>query len=183
MPNLTFEPDNILRAIYRNDTVIDGSWYLSPLENGSDYDLVYLMRDVPGKPIERVSKPLLRQYAETMARFHRVGFDYPHPVQGNEETWADKWEHRHELWHELKDSLSISQELLSEGMQVIEKTEVCTLTRTILHGDFRFCHVFFEDSILSGLVYVDESSQGERIIDLCYGLASGFSPAGGSLGC
>ncbi|MDV2993418.1 MAG: hypothetical protein N4J56_003072 [Chroococcidiopsis sp. SAG 2025] len=46
----------------------DRSWYLSPLKDvGSDYDIVYLMRDIPGKPVEQASKQLLQQYAEAMA--------------------------------------------------------------------------------------------------------------------
>ncbi|KAB8320861.1 phosphotransferase [Tolypothrix campylonemoides VB511288] len=163
-------------------STINGSWYLSPLENvDSDYDVVYLMRDVPGKPMEQASEPLLCQYAEAMAQFHRVGFEYSHPVLGSDATWEDNWENRHELWSDLKENPSISQDLVSEAMLLIEETEVCTLTQTILHGDFRFCHVFFQDNVLSGLVDVDESTQGERLIDLCYGLASGSSPAGGSL--
>lgn len=161
---------------------IDGSWYLSPLENiDSDYDIVYLMRDVPGKPMEQANELLLRQYAEAMAQFHRVGFDYPHPVLGGDETWRSNWEDRHELGSILKENPSISQALLSEAIQLIEKTEVFTLPQTIRHGDFRFCHVFFKDNVLSGIVDVDESTQGERLLDLCYGLASGSSPAGGSL--
>ncbi len=161
---------------------IDGSWYLSPLENiDSDYDIVYVMRDLPGKPMEQANELLLRQYAEAMAQFHRLGFDYPHPVLGGDETWRSNWEDRHELGSILKDNPSISKALLSEAMQVIEKTEVCTLPQTIRHGDFRFCHVFFKDNVLSGIVDVDESTQGERLLDLCYGLASGSSPAGGSL--
>lgn len=160
----------------------NGSWYLSPLENvDSDYDVVYLMRDVSGKPMEQASEPLLRQYAEVMAQFHRVGLEYSHPVLGSDATWKSKWENRHELWSNLKNSPFISQDLVSEAMQLIEETGVCTLPQTILHGDFRFCHVFFEDNALSGLVDVDQSTQGERFIDLCYGLVSGSSPEGGSL--
>ena len=160
---------------------LDGSWYLSPLKD-SDYDVVYLMREVPGKPMERASKPLLQQYAEAMAQFHRIGFDYSHPVRsGDNATWASQRENRHELWNDLKDRPFISQELISASMQVIEETQVCTLPQTILHGDFRFCHVFFQNNSLSGLVDMDESTQGERLIDLCYGLASGSSPEAGSL--
>ncbi|MDJ0591491.1 MAG: phosphotransferase [Pleurocapsa sp. MO_226.B13] len=167
-------------------SAINGNWYSSPLENiDSDYDIVYLMRDVPGKPMKQANESLLQQYAEAMAQFHRVGFEYPHSVlgideTGVDETWRDKWSDCHVLSSELKDSPLISQELLSEAMQLIKKTEVCKLTQTILHGDFRFCHVFFEDNILSGLIDVDESTQGERLIELCYGLVSGSSPEGGS---
>lgn len=167
-------------------STIDGSWYLSPLKNvDSDYDIVYLMRDVPGKAMKQPSKSLLRQYAEAMAQFHRVGLEYPHSVQGIDktgvdETWKSKWEDCHALSSELKDAPLVSQELLSEAMQLIEKTKVCTLEQTILHGDFQFCHVFFEEDVLSGLVDVDQSTQGERLIELCYGLASGSSPEGGS---
>ena len=167
-------------------STIDGNWYSSPLENiDSNYNIVYLMRDVPGKPMKQASESLLRQYAEAMAQFHLVGLEYPHSVQGIDEigvdeTWRDKREDCHALSSELKDAPLISQELLSEAMQLIEKTQVCELTRTIVHGDFRFCHVFFEDNTLSGLVDVDESTQGERLIELCYGLASSSSPEGGS---
>lgn len=163
-------------------STIDGYKYLSPLKNiSSDYDIVYLMRDVPGIPMEQAREPLLRQYAEAMAQFHRVGLEYPHPVQGNNETWVGKKEDSHELFRELKDNPSIPQDLLLEAMQIIEDTEACALTPTIIHGDFRFCHVFFKDNILSGLIDADESTQGERLIELCYGLASGSSPAAGSL--
>lgn len=160
----------------------NGSWYLSPLENvNSDYDVVYLMRNVLGKPMKQASQPLLRQYAEAMAQFHRVGFDYPHPVLGSNATWKGKWQNRHELWSNLKDSQFISQNLLSEAMQIIEQTQALTLPQTILHGDFRFCHVFFLDDSLSGFVDVDQSTQAERFIDFCYGLASGSSPEDVSL--
>lgn len=161
----------------------NGSWYLSPLKDvESDYDVVYLMRDVPGKPMEQASKRLLQQYAEAMAQFHRIGFEYSHPVRsGDDLTWTSQHSNRHELWKDLKDRPFISQELVWESMQVIEETPVCNLPQTILHNDFRFCHVFFQDNSLSGVVDVDQSTQGERLLDLCYGLASGSSPEGGSL--
>lgn len=161
----------------------NGSWYLSPLQD-SDYDVVYLMRDVPGKPIEQVSKPLLKQYAEAMAQFHRIGLDYSQPVRsGDYATWADVKQQTNldELWNDLQDRPFISQELVSEAMRVIEETPICTLPQTMIHGDFRFCHVFFQDNSLSGIIDMDESTQGERLIDLCYGLASGSSPEAGSL--
>ncbi|MEM7590977.1 MAG: phosphotransferase [Cyanobacteria bacterium P01_A01_bin.83] len=163
-------------------STIDGYKYLSPLKNiSSDYDIVYLMHNIPGCPMQKAREPLLRQYAEAMAQFHRVGLEYPHIVQGNDETWAGKWQDSQELYCELKDNPSIPQKLLSEAIQIIEKTKVRALTPTIIHGDFRFCHVFFKDNILSGLIDADESTQGERLIELCYGLVSGSSPASGSL--
>ncbi|GAA6615594.1 phosphotransferase [Scytonema sp. NUACC26] len=164
-------------------TATNGSWYLSPLQD-SDYDFVYLMRDVPGKPISQASKTLLKQYAEAMAQFHRIGFDYSQPVRsGDGATWADVKQRKNlqELWNDLQDRPFISQELVSEAMRAIVDTHVCTLPQTMIHGDFRFCHVFFQDNSLSGIVDVDESTQGERLIDLCYGLASGSSPEAGSL--
>lgn len=162
---------------------IDGSWYLSPLQD-ADYDVVYLMRHVRGKPIEQVSKPILSQYVEAMAQFHRIGFDYSQPVQGDDyATWADikQQENLDELRNDLHDRPFISQELVAEAMRVIEDTPVCTMPQTMIHGDFRFCHVFFQDNALSGIIDMDESTQGERLLDLCYGLASGSSPESGSL--
>lgn len=161
----------------------NGRWYLSPLQD-SNYDVVYLMCDVPGKPIEQVSKPLLSQYAEVMAQFHRIGFDYSQPVQGDDyATWADikQQENLDELRNDLHARPFILQELVTEAMQVIEDTPVCTMPQTIIHGDFRFCHVFFQSNALSGIIDMDESTQGERLLDLCYGLVSGSSPEAGSL--
>lgn len=162
----------------------DGSWYLSPLQN-SDYDVVYLMRNVPGKPIEQVSQSVLSQFAEAMAQFHRVGFDYPQPVQGDDDsaTWADikQQENLDELRGGLQDRPFILQELVTDAMQVIEDTPVCTIPKTVIHGDFRFCHVLFQDNRLSGIIDTDESTQGDRLLDLCYGLASGSAPEAGSL--
>lgn len=164
-------------------SAINGSWYLSPLQN-SDYDVVYLMRDIPGKPIEQVSQPLLNQYVEAMTQFHRIGFDYSQPVQGDDyATWADikQQENLDELRNDLHDRPFILQELVTEAMRVIENTPICTMPQTMIHGDFRFCHVFFQDNVLSGIIDMDESTQGERLVDLCYGLASGSSPEAGSL--
>jgi Ser/Thr protein kinase RdoA (MazF antagonist) len=139
----------------------NGAWYLSPLENhSSDYDVVYLMRHIPGKPIQQASEPLLRQYAEAMAQFHRVGFEYPNPVLGSNATWQGKWQHRHELWSNLRDRPLILQNLLTQSMQLIEEAKSPALPKTIVHGDFRFCHVFFENESLSGFIDVDQSTQG-----------------------
>lgn len=162
---------------------MNGRWYLSPLPN-SDYDVVYLMCGVPGRPIEQVSEPLLSQYAKAMAQFHQIGFDYSQPVQGdNYATWADikQQENLDELQNDLRDRPFISQELVAEAMRVIESTPICTMPQTVIHGDFRFCHVFFQDNVLSGIIDMDESTQGERLLDLCYGLISGSSAEAGSL--
>ncbi|NJK47338.1 phosphotransferase [Candidatus Gracilibacteria bacterium] len=160
----------------------DGSWYLSPLKNVElDYDVIYLMRDVPGKPMKQASKQLLQQYAEAMAQFHRIGFEYSHPVLGAEDwTWESRWKYRHDLQNDLKDCPFVSQELVAESIRAIAQTRVCTLPKTIIHKDFWFCHVFFQDNSLSGIVDVDMSTQGERLLDLCIGLTGSSSPARGS---
>jgi aminoglycoside phosphotransferase (APT) family kinase protein len=139
------------------------------------------MCGVGGKPMHQTSASLLRQYAETMAHFHHIGLEYPHPILGSDATWNSKWKNRHNLWHKLKDSTLISLDLTTQAMQLIEETGLQTLPKTILHGDFRWCHVFFQDNTLSGIIDVDQSSQGERFIDLCYGLVSSSFPEGGSL--
>ena len=156
----------------------NGSWYLSPLKDiESDYDIVYLMQGVPGKPMERAIKQLLQQYASALAEFHRVGFTYPHPVLGADDwTWESQWSDRHNLAKALKDCPFIWQELVAESMRVIEVTKVCALPQTIIHNDFRFCHVFFQDNSLSGIIDIDMCTQGERLLDLCIGLTK-------NLGC
>ncbi len=163
----------------------DGSWYLSPLDLSrlvsSDYDVVYLMREVPGKPMHQANALQLHQYAETMAHFHRLGMEYPYPVLGSNATWQAKWQERHELWDNLKDNTIIAQDLVAKAMDLIEKTGTQKLPKTIVHGDLRLCHVFFQDNSLSGIIDADQSTQGEKFIDFCYGLVSGFAPESGSI--
>ena len=126
----------------------NGLWYLSPLVNGvSDYDVVYLMRETLGKPTQKVSEAMLSQYAEAMAQLHRIGSGYPHPVLGSDATWNGKWAFRHDLWRDLYNRPFISQDLITVALQVIEETGACTMLQTMLHGDFRFCHVFFKTVI------------------------------------
>ena len=158
---------------------VNNSWFLSPLEK-SAYDVVYLMREVHGTPLREARAPQLEQYAEAMAKFHRIGMSYPHSVAGSTATWNNKFRKRLALWNEAESSEFISSSLLKQARQVVEETGELSLSSTIIHGDFRFCHVFFQKGKLTGLVDIDLSTQGERWLDFCGGLLSGNSPESGN---
>lgn len=122
----------------------------------------------------------VRQYAETVARFHQLGSHYPHPITGSQATWESKWRDRDDLWNALQSGPYVSRTLVLRAMELIEHTRPSQLFATMLHGDFRLWHVFFVDDHVSGIVDVDQSTSGERWVDVCYGLLNGADPERGS---
>lgn len=157
-----------------------GSWFQSPLSD-SCYDVVYLMRETIGAPMRAPARKELDQYAKALAQFHRVGQAYPHSVDGRSASWNVKLRHQQQLWRQASESPLLSPALLKRVKGIVQSTGECELSSTIVHGDFRFCHVFFEDGTLTGLIDVDMSTTGERWIDFCAGLLSGNSPELGNL--
>jgi len=158
----------------------DGRWFAAPLAQ-SDYDVVYLMRAQRGGPMRAVHAGAVQQYGEVMAQVHRLGLQYAHPVVGSLATWNSKWHQRAQLWQDLHTAPGVSSAVLSHAMHLIEHTGPHTFSASMLHGDFRLCHVFFHDDRLTGIIDVDQSTYGERWVDLCYGLVSGADPERGSL--
>jgi Ser/Thr protein kinase RdoA (MazF antagonist) len=158
----------------------DGASFCSPLAT-SDYEVVYLMRRLPGAPMQAPRPATVQRYAATMARFHEIGNHYPHPVLGSLATWTSKWQQRERLRRDLEGAAEIDQALLTRALGLIERSLPQPLSTSVLHGDFRLCHVLFAEGELSGLIDVDQSTSGERWVDLCYGLLSGSAPEDGSL--
>jgi Ser/Thr protein kinase RdoA (MazF antagonist) len=158
----------------------DNHWFLSPLPT-SDYDVVYLMRALSGTTMRTASYRTIQEYATVMAAFHRLGSQYSHSVVGSLATWNSKWAQREQLWRDLHVAPFVSQALVTRAMHLVEQAGPGTLSATILHGDFRLCHVLFEHEQLTGIIDVDQSTYGERWVDVCYGFLSGADPERGSL--
>jgi Ser/Thr protein kinase RdoA (MazF antagonist) len=158
----------------------NGEPYLSPLKK-SDYKAVYLMTAIPGKPAQTMTSKRLQQYVELMARFHKLGSDYPGRNLGSIATWNGKLRGRDEFFKSLEEMQNLNQTLVKSAEQVVDEAREHVFPSTILHGDFRLCHVFFEGDQLTGTIDLDQSTQGERFVDLCYGLVSGAEPEHGSL--
>jgi Ser/Thr protein kinase RdoA (MazF antagonist) len=158
----------------------NGEPYLSPLKK-SDYKAVYLMKAIPGKPAQTMTSKHLRQYVELMARFHKLGSEYPDKNLGSFATWNGKLRGKDDLFQTLKEMPHLDHPLMRSAMQVVNEAAGYVFPSTILHGDFRLCHVFFDGDQLTGTIDLDQSTQGERFVDLCYGLVSGAEPEHGSL--
>lgn len=158
----------------------DGDWFKSPLPDSS-YDVVYLMREIPGTPMPTPRENELSQYATAMAHFHEVGATYPHRIAGRTATWNSKLKERERLWQQANQQPLLSPALLTTARELVEETGESDLSTTIVHGDFRFCHVLFDEGNLTGLIDVDTSTTGERWVDYCAGLLSGNSPERGNL--
>ncbi|MCU0491637.1 MAG: phosphotransferase [Chloroflexaceae bacterium] len=176
-----------LAFLHQNDIPVpevlqaqDGRWFLSPLAT-SDYEVVYLMRALPGRPMHQPTPAAVQHYAKMMVRFHRLGSSYAQLVVGSLATWQSKWGHREQLRHDLEAAPLVSQALLTQALALIEATPPQPFSSTIIHGDFRLCHVLFDGTGISGMIDVDQSTQGECWVDLCYGLLSGATPEAGSL--
>lgn len=158
----------------------NGAWFLSPLQK-SDYKVVYLMQGIDGKPSLGMDKRKIRQYAKLMSDFHRIGAEYPEKNLGSIATWGGKWSNRNQLWDGLAQLPHLNRTLIDKAVRVVEKNGAQEFPKTIIHGDFRLCHVLFEGKQIRGIIDIDQSTQGEKFVDLCYGLVSGASPESGSL--
>jgi len=154
----------------------DWKWHLSPWEGA----VVYMMTKLPGKPCNVHSQETLNQYIEWMAAIHNAGEQYPHENRGSNATWKGKWEQRQAVYKALETFDFLNKELILQAAQEIEALGPQTFKKVIIHGDSRLCHVLYQEDILSGLIDFDQSTQGERWIDLCYGLISGAEPQNGS---
>jgi aminoglycoside phosphotransferase len=152
-----------------------GNWYLNPRVS-KDYDRVYLMQALPGQSL-RVAHPVqLNQYARMMAGLHRLGLKYPAPFRGKSASWNDRWSERKQFWQFLQEIPFLNSVLLTHAWQVIEDTGLQLFSQSMLHGDFRLCHVLFHNSSLNGIIDLDEATWGERWVDYCYGLISSGDP-------
>jgi Ser/Thr protein kinase RdoA (MazF antagonist) len=142
--------------------------------------VVYLITTVPGKPCINHTDKTLDQYIEWLAAIHNWGEQYPHENLGSLATWNAKWEERHVLLKTLEPFSFLDQALITRAIQELEARGPQEFTQVIVHGDARLCHALYEGEKFSGFIDFDQSTQGERWMDLCYGLISGPEPHSGS---
>lgn len=167
---------------------VDGHFYRDVLTD-SPYDVVYLMRAVPGEVLREASPARVDAYARVMAQYHRYGQGFESRVMGGEAsrvTWADRAQDVGDLVAALERFFPVlaetTRQLLPEVAARLRAAfpEGQTLPRTHLHGDFRLCHVLYTGDEVTGLLDVDQSTWGERLTDLCYGLMSAPTPENGA---
>ena len=159
---------------------VDGTHFETILDH-SPYDVTYVMKTLPGRPMIRKTAGELEQYAHVMAQFHRLGAAYEPKVYARSRDV-------HRYFAEARDDLE-SASLSSEQQKLLSRILAYTderlaplksnntLSKTHVHRDFRLCHVLFEGQNVSGIIDAEHAEYAERIFDLCMGLVSHPNPA------
>ena len=158
----------------------NGTYFENILED-SPYDVTYLMKTLPGKPLVQKMDQELEQYIRIMAQFHRLGAAYEPRLYARSRDV-------HQYFAEARDDLESAS--LSDGhRELLERTTAYVhakleplktnnrLSKTHIHRDFRLCHVLFEGQQVSGIIDAEHAEYAERIFDLCTGLVSHPNPA------
>lgn len=160
---------------------VDGAWFENILD-GSPYDVTYVMKALPGSPMTRKTAQGLEACVHVMASFHRFGAHYTPRVYARSRNL-------YIYFQEARESLEGANGLFPKQQALLERTLAYThetlerikaddvLSKTHVHGDFRFCHIFFEDSRISGIIDAEHIDYAERVFDVCIGLVSHTDPA------
>ena len=160
---------------------VDGAWFKNIL-NGSPYDVTYVMEALPGGPMTRKTAQGLEACVGIMAAFHRFGADYTPRVYARSRNM-------HIYFREARESFGKAEGLSAERQKLLKRTLAYThrilkevqaddaLSKTHVHGDFRFCHIFFEHGKVSGIIDAEHIDYAERVFDVCMGLVSHTDPA------
>ena len=161
--------------------MVDGAWFDNILD-GSPYDVTYVMKALPGRPLAHKTAQGLEACVGIMAAFHRFGADYTPRLYA-------KSRNMHVYFREARESLEGAGGLSPEQQALLGRTLDYTydvserarandaLSKTHVHGDFRFCHMFFEGHNVSGIIDAEHIDYTERIFDVCVGLVSHTDPA------
>lgn len=160
---------------------IHGAWFENILDN-SPYDVTYVMKTLPGKPLARKTVWGLESYVNVMAEFHCLGATYEPRVYAESRNV-------HRYFQEAREDLENTSGLSSEQQNLLDyaltytyrgleplKTNN-TLSKTHIHGDFRLCHVLFEGQSVSGIIDAEHAEYAERVFEVCMGLVSHVNPA------
>lgn len=160
---------------------LDGAPFENILE-ASPYDVTYVMKALPGGVMVRKTPRRLEGYVDVMAAFHRLGAEYrPRVYTGSRDV--------HAYFREARESLEGIEGLIPEQQGLLKRSLGYThevldmlkgghaLSKTHVHGDFRFCHIFFEGGGVSGIIDAEHAGYAERVFDVCTGLVSHTHPA------
>ncbi len=160
---------------------VDGAWFENIL-GGSPYDVTYVMKTLPGGPMVRKTARGLEACVRVIAAFHRLGADYTPKVYA-------KSRNMHIYFREACESLEKVDGLTAKRQKLLERTlsythgileeiqEDDALSKTHVHGDFRFYHIFLEDGRVSGIIDAEHVDYAERVFEVCMGLVSHTNPA------
>ncbi len=167
-----------------------GAAYFSLLDNTS-YNVTYLMTAMPGKPVIGQTEQQVENFAKVMADYHSLGEEYlkshSKKISGNTSQLTIPEQINNDL-PQLQSELSALSELFSSlelsllanafqhlknRLETIAKVE---FKKTIIHGDFRLCHVLGENDKITGIIDFDQSGYAERLIDVCFGIISSPDP-------
>lgn len=117
-----------------------------------------------------------------MAAFHRLGVDYTPKVY-------TKSRNMYSYFREARESLEKADGLTAERQKLLERTLAYihrileqvqaddALSKTHVHGDFRFCHIFLKNGSVSGIIDAEHIDYAERVFEVCMGLVSHTDPA------
>ena len=168
----------------------NGEEYFSLLDN-TPYNVTYLMMAMPGKPVTGNTERQVENYARVMADFHSLGEEYleshPRNISDDSSLFTIPKQIHNEL-PKLQSDLSAfgdvfsSHEvsLLANAFHHLEnRLEAIArvgFKKTIIHGDFRLCHVLEENDKITGIIDFDQTGYAERLIDVCFGIISSPEP-------
>lgn len=160
---------------------VDGALFENILDD-SPYDVTYVMKTLPGKPMARPTAGQLEEFVNVMAAFHRLGADYRPKVYA-------KSRNVYIYFREARGSLEQANGLSTKRRELLARTLVYAhealelikaddaLSKTHIHGDFRFCHILFEGQSVSGIIDAEHVDYAERVFEVCMGLVSHTNPA------
>ncbi len=158
---------------------LDRSYFKNILDK-SPYDVTYVMREIRGAVMAEVTGERLEQFLQALTLFHRLGESYEPRVYAQARDIHDF------LQDAITDLQSYSytpqQTVLLKGIVLYvqkifgEFKNHRALSKTHIHWDFRFCHMLFEDSKVSGILDSEQATYAERIYDVCVALVSHSNP-------
>lgn len=158
----------------------DGAYFKNILEN-SGYDVTYVMRELRGEVMTKVTPERLEQFIQTLVKFHRLGETYEPRVHAESRDIHDFLQ---DAITELKSYSYMPKQtvLLEKIILYVQKVFDNfkwhnALSKTNIHWDFRFCHVLFEGDMVSGILDSEQATYAERIYDVCVAFVSHSNPA------
>lgn len=162
----------ILQTVNRThfETILESPWY----------DVTYVMKAVRGRVMGRKTALRLGQYVRVIAEVHRLGVDYePRVISG--------YRNVHDFFREAVEGLAdltftashrrlLEQATGSARDTLADLKRYDDLSKTHIHGDFRLCHVMFDQGGVSGVIDAEHLTYAERLWDVCVGSVSHPNP-------
>ena len=168
----------------------EGEAYFSLLDN-TPYNVTYIMTAMPGKPVTGQTEQQVENFARVMAEYHSLGEEYLESHSRKLSGITSRFTIPEQIHNDLPniqsdlsafDDLFSSPEVsllanafkhLKNQLEIIAKVG---FKKTIIHGDFRLCHVLGENDKITGIIDFDQTGYAERLIDVCFGIISSPEP-------